>query len=147
MIISLEWLRKFVDIEEKPEQLAELLSNIGLEAEPTKVPISIPGVVIGKVKNTRKHPNADKLKICNVSDGEKINQVICGAPNVSEGQIIAYATIGTILPGNFKIKKMQIRGEESLGMICSEKELGISTFKRGFGGYSKLKLDISLGFS
>tara|TARA_Y100001968_G_scaffold330614_1_gene382954 strand:- start:2430 stop:4808 length:2379 start_codon:yes stop_codon:yes gene_type:complete len=131
MIVSLEWLRKFVDIEETPEQLAELLSNIGLEAEPTKVPISIPGVVIGKVENTRKHPNADKLKICNVSDGENINQVICGAPNVSDGQIIAYATIGAILPGNFKIKKMQIRGEESLGMICSERELCISDEHEG----------------
>ena len=66
------------------------------------------------------------MKICKVNDGENINQVVCGAPNVLEGQIIAYATIGTILPGNFKIKKVKIRGEESLGMICSERELQIS---------------------
>ena len=131
MIISIEWLKKFVDVKETPEQLAELLSNIGLEAEATKVPFSLPGVIIAKVESTKKHPNADKLKICEINDGNSIKQVICGAPNVSEGQIIAYATIGTVLPGNFKIKKVNIRGEDSFGMICSERELQISDEHEG----------------
>ena len=131
MIISIEWLKKFVDIKENPEELAELLSNVGLEAEPTNMPLSLPGVIIAKVENTKNHPNADTLKICEVNDGNQIHQVICGAPNVAKGQIVAFATIGTMLPGNFKIKKATIRGEDSFGMICSEKELQISDEHEG----------------
>ena len=142
MIVSLEWLKNFVDIQETPEQLAEILSNLGLEAEPSKVPTNLPGVIIGKVESTKKHPNADKLKICEVNDGKNIHQVICGAPNVSDGQYIAYATIGTTLPGNFKIKKVNIRGEESFGMICSERELQISDEHEGI---MVLPEDLTLG--
>ena len=142
MIVSLEWLKNFVDIQETPEQLAEILSNLGLEAEPSKVPSNLPGVIIGKVESTKKHPNADKLKICEVNDGKNIHQVICGAPNVSDGQYIAYATIGTTLPGNFKIKKVNIRGEESFGMICSERELQISDEHEGI---MVLPEDLTLG--
>ena len=131
MIISIEWLKKFVDIKETPEELAELLSNVGLEAEPTNIPLSLPGVIISKVENTKNHPNADSLKICEVNDGANIHQVICGAPNVAKGQTIAFAKIGTTLPGNFKIKKATIRGEDSFGMICSEKELQISDEHEG----------------
>ena len=111
MIISIEWLKKFVELEESPEELAELLSKAGLESETTDVPFSIPGVVLARVENTRIHPNADKLKICELTDGTKSYQVICGAPNVEKGQIVAFAKIGTILPGNIKIKKAKIRGE------------------------------------
>tara|TARA_X000000950_G_scaffold280139_1_gene374120 strand:+ start:1171 stop:3549 length:2379 start_codon:yes stop_codon:yes gene_type:complete len=131
MIISIDWLRKFVDIKEDPEELAELLSNVGLEAEPTNMPLSLPGVIIAKVESTKDHPNADSLKICEVNDGIKVHQVICGAPNVAKGQIVAFATIGTTLPGNLKIKKASIRGEGSFGMICSEKELQISDEHEG----------------
>ena len=131
MIISIDWLKKFVDIKEDPEELAELLSNIGLEAEPTNMPLSLPGVIIAKVDSTKDHPNADSLKICGVNDGIKVHQVICGAPNVAKGQIVAFATIGTTLPGNLKIKKASIRGEDSFGMICSEKELQISEEHEG----------------
>ncbi len=126
MIISIEWLKKFVEIEESPQELAELLCKAGLEAEPTKVPLALPGVIVSRIESIKSHPNADKLKICMVNDGSKINQVICGAPNVSEGQIIAFAKIGTDLPGDIKIKKANIRGEDSYGMICSEMELNIS---------------------
>ena len=131
MIISIEWLKKFVKIEESPEKLAELLSKAGLEAETTHVPFSIPGVEVARIENTRKHPNADKLKICEVNDGTESYQVICGAPNVEKGQVVAFAKIGTILPGDIKIKKANIRGEESYGMICSEKELNISEEHEG----------------
>ena len=131
MIISIEWLKKFVDIKENPEELAELLSNVGLEAEPTNMPLSLPGVVIAKVESTKDHPNADTLKICELNDGNEIHQVICGAPNVAKGQLVAFASIGTTLPRNFKIKKATIRGEDSYGMICSERELQISDEHEG----------------
>ena len=131
MIISIEWLKNFVNIDESPEELAELLSKSGIEAETTQVPVSIPGVEVARIENTRIHPNADKLKICDVYDGTKSYQVICGAPNVEEGQVVAFAKVGTILPGGIKIKKANIRGEDSFGMICSEKELNISDEHEG----------------
>ena len=109
MIVSLDWLKEFVDIQESPDELAELLSGIGLEAEVTSVPTEIPGVVIGKVESAEKHPDADKLKLCTVNDGKQVHQVVCGAPNVDAGQTIAFATVGSVLPGNLKIKKAKIR--------------------------------------
>ncbi|GIR89170.1 MAG: hypothetical protein CM15mP87_06620 [Candidatus Neomarinimicrobiota bacterium] len=101
------------------------------EAELNSAPLSLPGVIIGKVESTKKHPDADKLKICIVNDGQKTHQVICGAPNVDSGQLIPFATVGSILPGNLKIKKANIRGVESNGMICSERELNISDDHEG----------------
>ena len=83
MIISIEWLKKFVDIKEDPEELADLLSNVGLEAESANMPLSLPGVIIAKVENTKDHPNADSLKICEVNDGLKVHQLNTGAPNVA----------------------------------------------------------------
>ena len=78
MIISIEWLKKFVDIKENPEELAELLSNVVLEAEPTNMPLSLTGVIIAKVENTKNHPNADTLKICEVNDGNKFIRSFVG---------------------------------------------------------------------
>ena len=131
MIVSVDWLREFLEINESPNELADMLSNSGLEAELTSAPLSLPGVIIGEVENTEKHPDADKLKICIVNDGQKTHQVICGAPNVDSGQLIPFATVGSILPGNLKIKKANIRGVESNGMICSEHELNISDEHEG----------------
>ena len=104
MIISIDWLKEFVNIEENPNELADLLSEIGLESELGFFPTEIPGVVIGMVESTNNHPNADKLKVCIVNDGNKNHTVVCGAPNVQEGQTIAFATVGSVLPGNLKIK-------------------------------------------
>ena len=131
MIISLDWLREFVDIDESPGQLSDLLSSIGLEAEATSVPTEIPGVVIGKVEKAEKHPDADKLKLCTVNDGKDVHQVVCGAPNVDAGQTIAFAKVGSVLPGKLRIKKANIRGVESSGMICSERELNLSDEHEG----------------
>ena len=131
MIVSIDWLREFLEIKESPNELADMLTNSGLEAELNEVPLSIPGVIIGKVESTEKHPDADKLKICIVNDGQQTHQVICGAPNVKSGQMIPFATVGSILPGNLKIKKAKIRGVESDGMICSERELNISDEHEG----------------
>ena len=131
MIVSIDWLKEFVTVEETPELLADLLSNKGLEAEVTDVPLEVPGVMIGKVESAEKHPDADKLKLCMVNDGSQIHQVVCGASNVDSGQTIAFATVGAVLPGNLKIKKAKIRGVESSGMICSERELNISDEHEG----------------
>ena len=131
MIISIDWLKDFVEIKESPIELAELLSKIGLEAEVLNEINDVKGVVIAYVKEVDKHPNADTLKICKIDDGNKIYQVICGAPNISVGQIVPFAMVGAILPGNFKIKKAKIRGVDSYGMICSESELKISDSHEG----------------
>ena len=109
MIVSTEWLKQFVDVRESPAELADLLSGIGLDAEFTGIQDNIKGVVIGRVKTAEKHPNADKLSLCTVSDGKNEFQVVCGAPNVAEGQTIAYASVGAILAGNVKIKKGKIK--------------------------------------
>ena len=126
MIISIQWLKDFVDINETPNELAELLSRIGLEAEIRNDISELKNLSVAYVNKVSKHPNADKLKICEINDGLTVHQVICGAPNISSGQKVVFAKIGAILPGNFKIKKAKIRGIESNGMICSEKELNIS---------------------
>ena len=82
-------------------------------------------VVVGYVKEYVKHPEADKLNICQVDVGEETTQIICGAPNVEAGQKVIVASPGAVLPGGIKIKKAKLRGEESNGMICSLQELGI----------------------
>src|SRR5690606_22915011 len=82
-------------------------------------------VVVGHVQECVKHPEADKLSICQVDVGEEVSQIICGAPNIAEGQKVIVARPGAVLPGGFKIKKAKLRGEESNGMICSLQELGI----------------------
>ena len=131
MIVSIEWLKEFVDINEPAAELADLLTNTGLEASVTGAPSEIPGVVIGIVETAGKHPDADKLKLCTVNDGNSVHQVVCGAPNVEAGQTIVFARVGSVLPGNSKIKKVTIRGVESYGMICSERELQITDEHEG----------------
>ncbi len=131
MIVSIDWLKEFVNVDDNVEDISEVLSNLGLEAEISSVPLNYPGVKVGYVEKTVKHPNADKLQVCDINDGNSINKVICGAPNVKAGQNIAFATVGTTLPGNFKIKKANIRGINSYGMICSERELNLSDEHEG----------------
>ena len=131
MRISIDWLKQFVSIKENPADLAEMLSMLGLEAEPVHDFSSLSGVVIGKVATAKKHPNADRLKLCTVNDGTATVNVVCGAPNVAAGQTVAFAQVGAELPGEFIISKVKIRGEESRGMICSERELGISDEHEG----------------
>ncbi|MFQ6678673.1 MAG: phenylalanine--tRNA ligase subunit beta [Fidelibacterota bacterium] len=130
MRVSINWLRKYVEINESPEELADMLSMLGLEAEvPDKQAFT--GIVIGHVVKAEKHPNADRLKLCIVSDGTEEYQVVCGAPNVEAGQNIPFAKVGAVLGDDFKITKAKIRGEHSFGMICSESELGISDDHEG----------------
>ena len=126
MRISINWLKEFVDTPGNTQEIADTLTMLGLEAEEGLDTSKLKDIIIGEVKECIKHPNADKLKLCQVYDGNKTLPVVCGAPNVASGQKIAFAPVGSILPGDFKIGKAKIRGEVSQGMICSESEMGIS---------------------
>jgi len=127
--ISLNWLKSYIQLDGiSTEEIVEKLTMSGLEVEDYIDQNKIySGIVVGLIKEVKKHPNADKLTVCIVNDGNSDFQVICGAPNVSEGQNIVFAKIGSIIPnGNMEIKKVKIRGVESFGMICAEDELKIS---------------------
>jgi phenylalanyl-tRNA synthetase beta chain len=127
--ISLNWLNDYIDLKDVPlDVIFDKLTYSGLEVEDVvDQSKKFDNMVVGLVKESIKHPNADKLSLCKVYDGTKEFNVICGAPNVAAGQKIAFAKIGAVIPNSgFKIEKAKIRGEVSQGMICSEKELGIS---------------------
>ena len=126
MIVVLDWLRDFVDLKENPEELSDMLTMLGMEAERCENSGEITNVVTARITKVINHPNADKLKLCEVFDGHDTHKVVCGAPNTHQGQITAFGRIGATLSGGFKIKPVTIRGEQSSGMLCSERELGIS---------------------
>lgn len=126
MRISINWLKEFINISLTNEEISDKLTMLGLESEAAYNTSSLGNIVIGEIKDIIKHPNADKLNLCKVYDGKNTLPVVCGAPNVKVGQKIAFAPVGSILPGDFKINKAKIRGEVSQGMICSEKEVNIS---------------------
>ncbi|WP_442595362.1 phenylalanine--tRNA ligase subunit beta [Neobacillus sp. D3-1R] len=128
MFVSYKWLQDYVDISGVTStELAKLITKSGIEVEGVEVlNEGISGVVVGHVLEREQHPNADKLNKCLVDIGaDEPVQIICGAKNVAQGQKVAVATVGAVLPGNFKIKRAKLRGEESNGMICSLQELGI----------------------
>lgn len=130
MFVSYKWLQDYVDLSGIPaEELAEKITRSGIEVEGVEVlNEGMSGVVVGHVLEKEQHPNADKLNKCLVgTGGENPVQIICGAANVDKGQKVAVATVGAVLPGNFKIKKAKLRGEESNGMICSLQELGFES--------------------
>ena len=136
MRISLEWLADFIDLDlqdpELPERLANGLLLAGLEVEALDRPeASFDGLVVAEVLSVEPHPNADRLKLCRVSDGAGERSVVCGAPNVAEGRRVVLATPGVRMPGGMKVEVARIRGEQSEGMICSERELGLSTDHSG----------------
>ena len=127
MFVSYKWLQDYVDLSGiNATELADKITKSGIEVEGVeKKSEGLKGVVIGHVLECEKHPDADKLNKCLVDIGaEEPVQIICGAPNVGKGQKVAVATVGAVLPGNFKIKKAKLRGEVSNGMICSLQELG-----------------------
>ncbi|MDC0654227.1 phenylalanine--tRNA ligase subunit beta [Candidatus Marinimicrobia bacterium] len=131
MKVSLSWLKRFVDFDYSISELADKLTMRGFESEVATDFSSLDHIVVGEVKSAEKHPDADKLKVCMVSDGKQTYNVVCGAPNVDKDQKIVFAKVGAVLPGDFKIGKAKIRGVESFGMICSERELGISEEHEG----------------
>ena len=139
MKISYNWIKDYLKIDLEPARVAEILTGIGLEIEGMEewksVKGGLEGVVIGKVLTCKKHPDADKLSVTTVDIGtSQPLQIVCGAPNVAEGQIVPVATVGTqVFKGSevFEIKKSKIRGELSEGMICAEDELGLGNSHDG----------------
>ena len=115
-----------------PKQLADLLTMLGLEVEGMEQQGGgMDDVVVALVEEKRQHPNADKLSLCRVNNGSEVLDVVCGAQNFKQGDTVALAQIGATLPGDFKIKRSKIRGEESCGMLCSEKELALAEESAG----------------
>ena len=163
MNISYNWLKNYLDLNLSTEEISQLLTDIGLEVEGVKLIESVKGglrgVIIGEVITKTQHPNADRLSLTTIDVGEDhLIQIVCGAPNINVGQKVPIATVGTWLydgDNKFKIKKGKIRGEESIGMVCGEDELGLgedtdgimvldSTAKVGIPAseYFKLESDI-----
>lgn len=140
MRVSNNWLKKYVEFDLTPGDLAGRLTMLGLEVESVEdLGKKFEGFVVGEVLECSKHPNADKLTICRVNVGQQQLQIICGAPNVSAGQKVPIGLVGAIVPHDqhdsegksFVLTKAKIRGVESSGMICSEYELGIGSDKDG----------------
>ena len=127
MLVSYNWLKQYTNVEDNANALAEKITRGGIEVEGVEyLAEEISGVVVGYVESKEKHPDAEKLNVCQVNVGEEENlQIVCGAPNVDAGQYVIVATVGAKLPG-IKIKKAKLRGVESQGMICSLAELGLS---------------------
>ncbi|HKM15648.1 MAG TPA: phenylalanine--tRNA ligase subunit beta [Marinospirillum sp.] len=127
MKFSENWLREWVNPALDSDSLDEQLSLAGLEIDGREAAAGdFTGVVIGEILSAEPHPNADKLQVCSVTDGTETVTVVCGAPNARAGLKTAFARIGAVLPGNFKIKKAKLRDVESFGMLSSEQELGLS---------------------
>jgi len=144
MNISTSWLREWISPEVSDEVLAEQLTMAGLEVDSIEsVAPAFDKVVVGHVVSCEKHPDADKLNLCQVDVGESNNlQIICGASNIRVDLKVIVATVGAKLPGGLKIKKAKLRGVESFGMICSESELGMSDSSDGI---SELESDALIG--
>ena len=133
MKFSESWLREWINPEISSEMLADQLTMAGLEVDNVeKVAGDFTGVVIGKVVECKQHPNADKLRVTKVDIGkDELLDIVCGAPNCRQGLMVACATVGAVLPGDFKIKSAKLRGEPSEGMLCSYSELGITDDHNG----------------
>ena len=127
MLVSYNWLKQYTNVEDNANALAEKITRGGIEVEGVEyLADEISNVVVGYVVSKEKHPDAEKLNVCQVNVGEEENlQIVCGAPNVDAGQYVIVAKVGAKLPG-IKIKKAKLRGVESQGMICSLAELGLS---------------------
>lgn len=144
MNVTLNWLKTYIDFDLSASELADRLTMLGIEVESVKqLGVGLEGVVVGSVSSIRPHPNADKLVLCQVDVGEAEElQIVCGAPNVREGMLAPVATIGVTLPIGLTIKSAKLRGETSQGMLCSEKELGLSD---DAAGLMELPTDTPLG--
>lgn len=141
MIVTKQWLNEWSDFSGvSTDKIALALNEIGLEVD-ALTKIRIPkNVVVGRVVSCEKHPKADKLSLCQVDVGSSVQQIVCGAPNVAAGQMVAVAMIGAELPNGLKIKKAKLRDVESCGMLCSSTELGLPKINDGI-----MVLDDSIG--
>jgi phenylalanyl-tRNA synthetase beta chain len=141
MIVTRSWLQEWVDLEGiTTDEICKKLNSIGLEVDSVtqfRVPEKI---VVGYVKSCEKHPDADKLSVCQIDLGTATRQIVCGAKNIREGLYVAVATIGAVMPNGMEIKHAKLRGVESDGMVCSSTELGLPKVEDGI-----LELDESIG--
>ena len=145
MIVSALWLRAFVEHNLSDDELVETLTLAGLEVdEVSPAGPSLPGVIVGRVTGIVPHPDADKLRVCEVDVGTESLSIVCGAANVHEHMTVAVATVGAELPNGTKIKKAALRGVESSGMLCSAAELGLA---ESADGLLALPNDLELGRS
>ena len=142
MKLSESWLRSQTNLSIDTNLLVKQLTMAGLEVDSVSSVKAISGVKIAQIDDVQPHPDADKLKVCDVNDGDNIHKVVCGAPNAEVGRKIPFATIGAILPGDFEIKKTKIRGIESDGMLCAQDELGLGEDSAGLW---ELPLDAPIG--
>jgi len=141
MIVTRSWLNEFIDLSEvSNDTLYETFNAIGLEVDSIEQITIDPKVVVGKIVSCEKHPDADKLNVCQIDVGERIEQIVCGAANVVDATYVAVATIGAVLPGDFKIKDATLRGVASAGMVCASSELGLPEMGKGI-----MILDESIG--
>ncbi|RLA74958.1 MAG: phenylalanine--tRNA ligase subunit beta, partial [Epsilonproteobacteria bacterium] len=141
MIVTKSWLSEFIELNSvSNETLYETFNAIGLEVDSIKT-VDIPEkVVVGKILSCEKHPNADKLNVCQVDIGGTTRQIVCGAANVVYAKYVAVALMGAILPDAFEIKFATLRGVDSEGMICASSELGLPDTGKGI-----MILDESIG--
>src|SRR5690348_8374120 len=129
MKFSVNWLREFVDLPENPEEIAELLTRAGVETENIQTRgAKIDKVIVSQVNASSRHPNADRLSVCEVDDGSGAKrQIVCGATNYKVGDKVPLALPGAKLPNGTEIRKSKLRGVESEGMLCSAIELGLGS--------------------
>ena len=149
MKISEQWLREWVNPAVNVNELAEQMTMAGLEVDSVEpVAGDFNGVVVGEIVTIEQHPDADKLRICQVKNADSTVQVVCGAPNARLGLKAPFAKVGAVLPAEddkeFKIKKAKLRGVESVGMLCAEKELGLSDASEGL---MELPADAEVGMN
>jgi len=150
MKFSEQWLRTLVNPSVSTQEMCDQLTMAGLEVDSVEsAAADFSGVVVGRVESMEKHPDADKLNVCQVSDGTETKQIVCGAANVCPGLIIPMAKVGAVLPGatkgeTWEIKPAKLRGVESFGMLCSEAELGLAD---SADGLMELPADAPLGES
>jgi len=132
MFVSESWLRSYINPPIDTERLCHKLTMAGLEVEESKAAAApFSEVVVAEITHIEAHPNADRLRVCTVNDGQNEYQIVCGAPNARAGLKAPLAKIGAVLPGDFRIKPVKMRGVESQGMLCSAQELGISEDAEG----------------
>ena len=136
MRFTLAWLKEYLEFDSSVDSLCQKLTSIGLEVEEVKNPKNdLNKFIVSEVVEINLHPNADKLKICDVNNGKEILKIVCGASNVKKNMKTVLASVGCIVKPNkedqFKIKKSKIRGVESQGMLCSEEELNLSDESEG----------------
>ena len=140
MKVSYNWLKDYIDIDKPVDEVSEILTNLGLEVEKVEdfesIKGSLEGIIVGEVLSCKKHPNADRLKLTNIDLGKEGKfEIVCGAPNISKGQKVAVATVGSVIYTNsgekIKISKSKIRGVVSNGMVCAEDEIGLSNSHDG----------------